>query len=118
MLLPVCGFMFYTWNYVFFGIWFFTAVLIALDIARRAGKTELVAATLVMAAMLVLSQLVFLARGHTLGWGHELTEVREFAIALGVLGYAVTLWSRVASLSKRAARADVGHAAPKAVHQT
>ncbi len=105
-LLPLCGFMFYNWNWVFFGIWFFAAIFIALDLARRSTGIAAVAA-LVMGASLIGAQAIFLTWGITLDWGHELTEIREFAIAVAVLGYAVMIWSRTATSPQRVAQADL-----------
>lgn len=111
-LLPLCGFMFYTWNWVFLSIWFFAGVFIALDIARRATGVGAISASLVMGAALVASQAMFLAWGITLDWGHELTEVREFGIAIAVLGYAVMIWNRSAALPQRVAQTDLSRVLP------
>jgi len=109
--LPLSGFMYFNWNWVFFGIWFVASLFIAVDIARRATGPGTVSGSLVMGAMLVVSQLIFLMRGDTLAWGHELTEVREFAIAIGVLGYSATLWRRVVALPARSAESGAVHPA-------
>lgn len=100
-LLPLCGFMFNTWNFVFFQIWFFAGLLIALDAVRREKAGDVVFTAVAMGGALLGAQIIFLLRGHTMFRGHELTEVREFIIAVAVLAYCFVLWRRVAGLQER-----------------
>ncbi len=87
MALPVCGLMFETWNYVPFQMWFYFGILITLHYWFREQDMDRRAHITLMGSALLLSQLVFIRFGHTMIDGHELTEIREFAISLIILTY-------------------------------
>lgn len=101
-LLPLCAFMYNTWNFVLFQIWFFAGLLIAFDAVRRAQVGAVVFAAFTMGGAVLGAQIVFVMAGHTLYRGHELTEVREFLIAIAILAYGFVVWRRVAELPERA----------------
>ena len=106
-LLALCGFMFNTWNFPFFQIWFFAGLLIAADMTLRSRDGAVVFSAFAMGGALLGAQIIFLMRGHTMYRGHELTEVREFVIAMAVLAYSLVIARRIAALPQRApARVD------------
>lgn len=94
MALPLCGIFYETWNYVPYQLWFYFGLLIAAHCYLRETSAENRLLIAIMAATMVISQTVFLLFGHTMLDGHELTEIREFAIALAILAYGYVMAAR------------------------
>ncbi len=94
MALPVCGLMFETWNYVPFQMWFYAGMILILHYWFREKDMDRRAHITLMGSALLLSQLVFIRFGHTMIDGHELTEIREFAIALVIMAYGYIMAMR------------------------
>lgn len=91
--IPLCSLMYESASFVMYQVWFALGVLICLDIWRH-DKQPL---GLVGAGLLCVCQAAYLYFGPALEHQHELTEVREFVIALCVLGYGVVLARRIVS---------------------
>ena len=93
--LPLTGLFYEAWNYALYQIWFYLGLLIALRLYRSEPAAEHRHMILIAMASMVLSQAVFLRFGFAMPDGHELTEIREFAIALCILAYGLILSRRL-----------------------
>lgn len=87
--LPLAGFLYEEWNVVPYQLWFFAGLLIAMRLAAdlRHGPGAWRMAALAMAILLPVSQLVFVFGGHRMADGYELSEIREFLIAVLIATY-------------------------------
>lgn len=94
MALPLCGIFYETWNYVPYQLWFYFGILVAAHLYTRETNADNRLQIAIMAAAMLVSQSVFLLFGHTMLDGHELTEIREFAIALAILAYGYVIAAR------------------------
>lgn len=94
MALPLCGMMFETWNYVPYQLLFYFGLFVAAHIYLREQSADGRTRIAIMVAAMVLSQYVFLFFGHNMLDGHELTEIREFAISMTFLAYGYVIAAR------------------------
>lgn len=86
------------WNIVPYQIWFVLGLLIVAQLSiELTGPWRMVSAAMI--ALVASTQIVFLVYGDGMKDGHELSEVREFLIALLVAAYAILLHARVKTLS-------------------
>jgi hypothetical protein len=95
--LPLCGMMFETWNYVPYQFLFYFGLFVAAHFYLRDRSADGRLRIAIMVAAMLLSQYVFLFFGHTMLDGHELTEIREFAISMALLAYGYVIWVRFRS---------------------
>lgn len=102
LALPLCGLMYNSWNFAAYQLWFFAGLWIALDLWRHAPRREALAAA-AMGGLLAVSQAVFVLFGGGMAEGHELTEIREFLIAIVVWGYALMLAGRLRAMAAASA---------------
>ncbi|GLS29605.1 hypothetical protein SAMN04488498_111128 [Mesorhizobium albiziae] len=86
--LPLAGFLYEEWNIVIYQVWFFMVLLISMKLAADLWRGPFRAAGLAVAVLLPVSQLVFVFGGHRMVDGYELSEIREFLIAVLIAAYA------------------------------
>jgi hypothetical protein len=90
----LAGLWYNDWNIVPYQIWFFLGLLIALQLfGELAGHWK--SLTAAMIALVAGTQVIFLIFGADIGDGHELSEVREFLIAILVAVHAVLVCDRI-----------------------
>lgn len=89
--IPLCSLMYESANYVMYQVWFVMGVLICIDVWRHDRQPV----AFFGAIVLCICQAAYLYFGSALEHGHELTEVREFFIAVCVLGYSLVLARRI-----------------------
>ncbi|MCR9136732.1 MAG: hypothetical protein NXI27_12090 [Alphaproteobacteria bacterium] len=94
LALPLCGLFYQSWNYVTNQLLLYLGVLIAADLFFRERDRAATKAIFIMVFLLVSSQIVLLDHGHLLPQGHEMAEIREVAIPLALIAYALLLLSR------------------------
>ncbi|EKF17742.1 hypothetical protein [Nitratireductor pacificus] len=82
LALPIASLMYESWNIVPYQVWFFLSLMIGVDIVCRLASRELRNAAIALALVYAGTKLVFLFRGSAMVDGYELSEVREFYIAL------------------------------------
>lgn len=95
LALPLCGLFYQTWNYVTNQMLLYLGLLIAAHLFRRESDQTARRTIFVVAVLIVASQILFLDHGHLLPQGHEMTEIREVAIPMAMVAYAVLLFSRL-----------------------
>lgn len=96
---PVTSFMFEMWNGVIFQTLFWLGIFVLADLrsaARRQARPDFSAMVSMSAGFLIVAQGAFVTFGHGMVDGFELSEVREFYIALLTLAYAAWLNRRFA----------------------
>jgi hypothetical protein len=94
--LPIAGLMFEEWNIQIYQVWFFLAIFAGLWLSSMRDKSPqtkwfAIAAT----AALFVSQAIFLTFGSAMVDGYELSEIREFLIALVIASYALLMHHRL-----------------------
>lgn len=94
MALPLCGMMFETWNYVPYQFLFYFGLFVAAHFYLRDKSADGRLQIGIMVAAMLFSQYVFLFFGHEMLDGHELTEIREFAISMTFLAYGYVIAER------------------------
>ncbi|WP_295811159.1 hypothetical protein [uncultured Nitratireductor sp.] len=82
LALPIASLMYEAWNIVPYQVWYFLGLMIGIDIVRRLQSPELRRAAIALALVYAVTKLIFLFGGSEMVDGYELSEVREFYIAL------------------------------------
>ena len=99
-VLPLSGLMYQTWNFPFYKVWFFGAIIVAYVIARRSSSTAVAITAALMVFTMVAGQVAAFDAGPQFARGHELTEIREFLIATAFAAYAAMLWLRFGRMAQ------------------
>ncbi len=109
--IPLCSLMYESVSIVIYQVWFFAGLLICWDIWRNDHQRL----ALIALVMLIVSQSAYLYFGPALEHGHELTEVREFVIALCVFGYSCLLNRRLVLAAESAGAGTIANPDDQAV---